>query len=374
MKPYSQTQPLNRREFFQCGVASACTLLLSKSVIGSTSPKSVEARYYEKRPKGRIKCHLCPWECTVAPGDRGICQVRENRDGTYTSLVYGNVATYHDDPIEKKPFFHVLPGSTAFSIATAGCNVECKFCQNWELAQRKPEEIPNVAMTPEEVADAAVRAGCASVAYTYNEPTIFTEFMQDVASASKKRGLRSVVVSNGFINPEPLKDLCQVVDAYKIDLKAFSDSYYEKIVSGQLAPVLQTLQTLKREGMWTEIVYLIVPTLNDSDQEIREMCAWVKQELGLDVPVHFSRFYPQYKLRNLPPTPISTLEKAWQIGRDAGLHYVYMGNVPGHPGENTVCPSCGEKVISRIGYRVTEVRLKDGHCEKCGHLIPGVWK
>jgi pyruvate formate lyase activating enzyme len=374
MDRHEKKQFFTRREFVQCGVASACTLLLSKSVLGASALKGVEARYYEKLPKGRIRCHLCPWECTVAPGERGACQVRENRDGTYYSLVYGQVASYYNDPIEKKPFFHFLPGRTAFSIATAGCNVECKFCQNWELAQRTPEEVPSMPMTPDEVAGSAIRAGSAAIAYTYNEPTIFTEFMQDLAAASRKRGIRNVAVSNGFIQPEPLKDLCKVLDAYKVDLKAFSDSYYEKIVGGQLAPVLQTLQTLRQEGVWTEIVYLIVPTLNDSDGEIRDMCAWVRQELGPDVPVHFSRFYPQYKLRNLPPTPIPTLEKAWQIGRDAGLHYVYMGNVPGHPGENTVCPVCGEKVISRIGYRVTKVQLKDGHCGHCGHPIPGVWK
>ncbi|HDQ45615.1 MAG TPA: AmmeMemoRadiSam system radical SAM enzyme [bacterium] len=335
--------------------------------------EGAEARYYEKLSRNLVQCHLCPWECTVRPAGRGRCEVRENREGTFYSLVYGEVASFYNDPIEKKPFYHFLPGRTAFSIATAGCNVECKFCQNWELAQRRPEDLPSVFMKPKALAEAAVRAGSAAVAYTYNEPTIFAEYMIDTAAASREIGLRNVVISNGFMNPEPLRDLCRVIDAYKVDLKGFSESYYEKFVGGRLAPVLRSLEILKQEGIWTEIVYLVVPTLNDSDKEIREMCRWVLHELGPDVPVHFSRFHPKYKLLNLPPTPISTLEKAWRIGRDVGLPYVYLGNVPGHPGGDTACPACGGKVISRIGYRVTGFQMKENRCARCGDQIPGVW-
>lgn len=377
-KPSGEFESLRigRREFIRAGAAAAAGLLIPKAFAGSDGRLNwdAEARYYDKLPNDRVKCRLCPWECTVAPGARGVCRTRANRNGTYHSIVYGRVAAYHIDPIEKKPFYHFLPSSSAFSIATAGCNVECKFCQNWELAQRKPEELNPLAVTPADLARTAADAGCTSIAYTYNEPTIFTEFMIDTASEARAAGLRNAVVSNGFINPQPLKDLCRVADAYKVDLKSFRESYYRDVVHGRLAPVLRTLEILKQEGVWTEIVVLLVPTLNDSDAEIRDMTRWVFRALGPDVPVHFSRFHPQYKLRNLPPTPMSTLERARRIGLDSGLHYVYLGNIPGHEGENTTCPSCGETVIRRIGYRVHSVALSDGRCARCGRSIAGVWQ
>lgn len=375
MMPADKKQ-IDRRGFIRTGAGAAAGLLVTPAVSKSNARINWEAkaRYYDKLPKNRVKCRLCPWECTVEPGDRGICQVRANRDGIYHSLVYGRVAAHHVDPIEKKPLFHFHPASTAFSVATAGCNVECKFCQNWELAQRKPEELNSVVMSPNKLARTAAGAGCVSLAYTYNEPTIFTEFMIDTAAESRSLGLRNVVISNGFINPAPLRDLCKVIDAYKVDLKSFRESYYADVVSGQLAPVLRSLEILKEEQVWTEIVYLIVPTLNDSDAEIRDMTKWVFQTLGPDVPVHFSRFYPQYKLRNLPPTPTSTLMRARKIGLDSGLHYVYLGNIPGNEGECTYCPACGEVVIGRTGYRVNTLALSDGRCRHCGEVIPGVWQ
>ena len=365
-----------RRCFIQTGLGVAAGLFVPSLRADSEGRVNwaAEARYYEKLPKNRVKCRLCPWECTVKSGDRGTCGVRANKNGTYYSLVYGRVASYHVDPIEKKPFYHFLPASSAFSIATAGCNVECKFCQNWELAQRKPEELRAIAISPKKLAETAAGSGSTSIAYTYNEPTIFTEFMIDTAIEAKALGIRNVVVSNGFINPKPLRDLCKVIDGYKVDLKSFRETYYQEIVSGQLAPVLKSLEILKEEKVWTEIVYLLVPTLNDSDSEIRDMTQWVVQTLGPDVPVHFSRFHPKYKLKNLPPTPTSTLERARQIGLDAGLHYVYLGNVPGHSGESTHCPSCGDTVIGRIGYRVHAINLSSGKCKKCGAAIAGVWQ
>ena len=333
-----------------------------------------EARYYRKMADGYVQCELCPRECIVAPGKRGYCEVRENVDGTYYTLVYGRIASAHIDPIEKKPFYHFLPGSMALSIATAGCNVDCKFCQNWELAQRRPEEIGSTAYLPEEIVSYAMRTRSSSIAYTYNEPTVFVEFIADTASVGKGRGVKSVLISNGYINREPLMNLCRVIDAYKVDLKAFNESYYRDVVGGTLKPVLETLVTLKSRGIWTEIVYLTVPTLNDDEKNVAEMVKWIRDELGPDVPLHFSRFQPMYKLKNLPPTPVSTLEKLRNIGLEGGLHHVYMGNVPGHEGENTNCPKCKKTLIRRVGYVIHENHVEEGRCGFCGEKIAGVWK
>ena len=373
----SKEDLISRRKFLQTSAAVAAGVSLAPL---SGFPKSrgklshTEARYYKKLPDKNVQCELCPWHCVVGPGQRGHCEVRKNINGTYYSLVYGRVAAYHNDPIEKKPFFHFLPGSTAFSIATAGCNVDCKFCQNWEIAQRKPEDISNVAFSPEEIVYYAKRWNCQSIAYTYNEPTIFTEFIYDVAARGRKEGVRSVVISNGFISKKPLLDLCKVLDAYKVDLKAFTEDYYNSVVGGRLSPVLDTLVTLKSQGLWNEIVYLVVPTLNDDGKKVKEMVKWILRELGPDVPLHFSRFYPKYKLKNLPPTPVSTLDKLRNIGLDGGLHYVYVGNVPGHPGENTYCPNCHKLIIGRVGYQIFENHVVNGKCGFCGQKIPGVWE
>ena len=377
MKNTMRRDTISRRKFLRNTVtvmADASLILLPgiSESMGRLSWK--EARYYKKLINEKVQCTLCPWQCVVDPGKRGHCEVRANRNGTYYSLVYGRVAAYHNDPIEKKPFYHFLPGSAAFSMATAGCNVDCKFCQNWELAQRRPEEINNIRFLPEEIADSAKSWGCQSIAYTYNEPTVFTEYLCDTALEGKKQGLRSVVVSNGFINKKPLLDLCQVIDAYRVDLKAFTEEYYREVVGGRLAPVLDTLVTLRDQKIWTEIVYLTVPTLNDDEKKISEMVDWIMKELGPDVPLHFSRFYPMYKLKNLPPTPISTLEKVRNIALDGGLHYVYLGNVPGHLGGNTYCPNCHKTLISRAGYQIFESHIVEGCCDFCGQKIPGVWR
>lgn len=377
MKQNKRKHPISRREFLTGSCLSTAGIGLCfpmNGVIAGRRDKWQEARYYKKLDRNQIQCTLCPWQCVVSAGKRGYCDVRLNQDGTYYSLVYGQIATHHNDPIEKKPFYHFLPGSLAFSIATAGCNVECKYCQNWELAQRPVEEVYSVSLSPQKIVQAARETGCTSIAYTYNEPTIFTEFMIDIAAMGREKGIQSVVVSNGFINKRPLLDLCKVIDGYKVDLKAFSEECYKQVVHGRLAPVLDTLLVLKQEEVWTEIVYLIVPTLNDSDKELTEMVKWVYRELGPDVPVHFSRFYPMYKLKNLPPTPVSTLEKARNIGLDAGLHFVYMGNIPGHEGENTICPNCQEMVIGRIGYRISKNKIINGKCGFCGQTIAGVWE
>jgi pyruvate formate lyase activating enzyme len=332
-----------------------------------------EARFYDKLTYKKIKCKLCPRECTIDDRERGYCGARENRGGTYYTLVHSRVCTAHIDPIEKKPFFHFHPGSMAFSIATAGCNVNCKFCQNWEISQVRPEEVQSLYLPPEQVASVAKRNQCVSVAYTYSEPVIFYEYMVDSAKAGHDQGVKSVVVTGAFIKQDPLKELSRRVDAIKVDLKAFSEKYYKEVVNGELKPVLDALVTMRKLGMWTEIVYLVVPTLNDGDEEFKRLARWVKSEMGPDVPLHFSRFYPQYLLKNLPPTPVKTLERAKAIADSEGLHYVYVGNVPGNPAESTYCPRCHRIVVKRAGYIVEENHIRKGKCQYCGLEIPGLW-
>ena len=334
----------------------------------------VEARFYEKLPYKKIRCKLCPRECVIDDRERGYCGVRENRGGTYYTLVHSRVCAAHIDPIEKKPFFHFYPGTLAFSVATAGCNVNCKMCQNWEISQSRPEQVSSRFVPPKDLASLAQQYRCPSIAYTYSEPVVFYEYMRDAADAAHTQGIKSVVVTGGFIQQDPLRKLCPGVDAIKVDLKSFSEKYYKEVVNGELKPVLEALVTMRKLGMWTEIVYLVVPTLNDSDAEFRGLAQWVKSNLGVDVPVHFSRFHPEYLLKNLPPTPLETLDRAKAIVDAEGLHYVYLGNVPGHPAESTYCPKCHRVVIGRVGLMVQEVHLRKGKCEYCQQAIPGVWQ
>lgn len=329
--------------------------------------------YFISLEGGEIQCGLCPRQCRVSKGKRGYCRVRENRDGKYYTLVYGNPCAVHLDPIEKKPFFHLLPATTSFSLATAGCNFQCKFCQNWEISQASPEDVYSYEFPPESAVTKAKEVGARSIAYTYVEPTIFYEYMLDMGLLAKKAGLLNVYHSNGFINPDPLRNLCKVLDAANIDLKGFTETFYSELCNGELNPVLGTLKTLKKEGVHLEITNLMIPTKNDDPSVIKEMCLWVKRELGADIPIHFSRFYPLYKLRSLPPTPVSTLEKARTVALSTGLEYVYIGNVPGHEGENTFCPKCKKMIIQRTGYMVGEIHLKGGKCGYCGKPIPGIW-
>lgn len=373
--PSGQSKMNRRRFLIATGGCAAGAAFLAKAAGGRAGGRllKTEAGYYRKRPDRSVQCDLCPRQCLVEPGKRGACDVRANQDGVFYSLVYGRIAAMHNDPIEKKPFFHFLPGSSALSIATVGCNFDCKFCQNWDLSQQRPEEADTAETPPEDVVRSAVKWGCRSIAYTYNEPVVFAEFVRDTASAGKRQGIRSVVVSNGFIRKPPLADLAKSIDGYKVDLKAFDDAFYRDVVGGRLQPVLDTLVNLKSLGLWTEIVYLLVPTLNDDPVQLREMVSWVARELGPDVPLHFSRFYPQYKLKNLPPTPVQTLDRAWNLAKDKGMHFAYMGNVPGHPGENTVCPVCQKIVIRRIGFQTIENHIRAGACGFCGRTMPGVW-
>jgi len=330
-----------------------------------------EARLYEKLDEGKVKCFLCPQYCTISPGKRGICGVRENSGGTLYSLVYGKVAAKHVDPIEKKPFFHFYPGSHSFSIAAVGCNFRCLHCQNYEISQypKQNKDIPGEEMSPEEVVEEAGRAGCESIAYTYTEPTIFFEFAYDCARLAHKKGIRNVFVSNGYTSPDAIRLIAPYLDANNIDLKG-DDAFYKKIVGAKLQPVLDTIKLMKELGVWVEVTTLIIPDYNDSDDFLTFAAEFIKS-VDASIPWHVSQFYPTYKLFDKPRTPLTTLRKAREIGLKAGLKYVYEGNVPGAGGENTLCPSCGALLIERIGFSLTHIRMKDSKCEKCGVRIDG---
>ena len=371
-------QNINRRSFLGraslLGIGGLVSSFKYPGTVSDDEKFVLEARYYEKLPHKKIRCKLCPRNCEVDDRERGYCGVRENRDGTYYTLVYARPCTYHADPIEKKPLFHFLPGSQAFSIATAGCNVNCKFCQNWQISQVRPEQIRGIYMPPEKTARLAGDYQCRTIAYTYSEPVIFYEYMEDCIKAGHTNNLKSVMITGGYIEQEPLINLCKTIDGIKVDLKSFSEKYYKEVVNGELKPVLDALVTMKKMGVWTEIVYLMVPTLNDSERELVDLCRWIKNALGPEVPIHFTRFHPEYLLKNLPSTPLQTLERAKAIGDAEGLRYVYIGNVPGHKAENTYCHHCGKLLIDRIGYTIRTYHIDKGECSFCHTTIPGVWE
>ncbi len=335
-----------------------------------------EARFYEKTTGGKVQCHLCAHECVIDPGRRGICAVRENREGTLYSLVYGKIIAEHAEPIEKKPLFHFLPGSRSYSIATVGCNFQCEHCQNFEISQfprRHPEYIPGEDKTPAEVVAAAAASDCATISYTYTEPTIFGEFAYDTAVLARERGIRNVFVSNGYMTPQSAKAMAEVLAADNIDLKSFADSFYRKICKARLQPVLDTIALMKQEGVWVEVTTLIIPGLNDSDAELRQIAEFLK---GIDpgIPWHVSAFYPTYKMLDRPRTPVPTLRRARKIGLEVGLRYVYTGNIVGDEGEKTFCYACGALLIDRYGFSVRQNRLAAGRCPDCGAAIDGVWE
>ncbi|HUI11304.1 MAG TPA: AmmeMemoRadiSam system radical SAM enzyme [Bacteroidota bacterium] len=333
---------------------------------------SKEALFYTVSPEG-LHCHKCPHGCVLGEGESGICRNRVNYGGKLYSIAYGNPCAVQIDPIEKKPLFHFLPSTRAFSIAAAGCNLRCLNCQNWEISQKSPRETENADLMPDRVVAACAAAGCASIAYTYSEPVTFYEYACDTAAIARKRGIRNIWKSSGYINEEPLRRLCRFMDAANIDLKGFDDDIYLKLNSARLAPVLRTLEVFREEGVWLEITNLVVPTWTDDLDVIRKMCDWLATHGLQDAPLHFSRFTPLYKLSQLAPTPVSTLEKAHAIALQAGLRYVYIGNVPGHDAENTYCPRCGTLAVERRGFTVLTMAIRNGRCPKCGEKIPGVW-
>ncbi|MCM8778836.1 MAG: AmmeMemoRadiSam system radical SAM enzyme [Candidatus Omnitrophica bacterium] len=332
-----------------------------------------EAMFYKTIDEETVQCFLCPRNCVLLNGQRSFCRVREAEKGKLYSLVYGLACSVHIDPIEKKPIFHLLPGSASFSIATAGCNLRCKFCQNWTISQMKPEEVDYIFLPPEEIVKKTIEKNCASIAYTYSEPTIFYEYMLDTAKLAQEKNIKNIYVTAGYINPEPAKLLAEYIDAANIDLKAYDDEYLQNICAQRLEPLLQAIKLFKELGVWVEITNLILPSLNDDLQKIRQMCLWIKENLGPDTPLHFSRFFPMYKMTHLPPTPVSTLEEARKVAQEVGLNYVYIGNVPGHPGENTYCPQCKAILIERRGFFLTQYHLNKNRCKFCGQEIAGIW-
>jgi len=332
------------------------------------------ARYWQSLHKDNaVRCFLCPHNCTIGDGERGKCRTRVNVQGGLRSLVYGRPVSIHVDPIEKKPLYHFLPGAEAYSLATAGCPLQCKCCQNWEISQARPEDYQGAYTPPEKIAGSASTSKARVIAFTYNEPTVFTEYMIDIARDAKKQGLRSAMISCGFVNEAPLAELCKVLDAIKIDLKGYSEDFYRNVCGAELKPVLKGIKQISKSRTHLEIVNLVVPTLNDSDKMLVELISWVLGECGPDVPLHFSRFHPDYQMLNLPPTPVATLERARDMALSRGVHYPYVGNVPSHPGDNTYCPSCKKVLIQRRGFFVTEMNIKNGRCKFCSRKIAGVW-
>ena len=321
----------------------------------------------------KVQCELCPTACLLAPGRRGDCRVRINLDGKLQTLVYANPCAVHIDPIEKKPLFHVLPGSASFSVATAGCNLHCKYCQNWQISQNPPEELTHYDLSPEKMVQEASAAGCRSIAYTYSDPVIFYEYVYDTGKIAKSAGLLNILVTAAYINQKPLMDLCRYVDAANVDLKGSTDEFYQKMSRGHIKPVHDAILTMKKHGVFVELTNLIVPSWNDSQKDIRSLCRWIYDNCGSDTPLHFSKFWPMHQLKNLPPTPASTLNMAWDIAKETGLKYAYIGNVPGHPGNSTRCPSCGAMLIERVGYRILQNTIHNGTCAACGEHIPGIW-
>lgn len=367
---------VSRRKFTkQVSLASACAFVapgLLSAMNQAGFPVRHPALFQQESPKG-VMCLLCPNSCVLKEKETGQCRSRVvNKNKLYT-IAYGNPCTMNSDPVEKKPLYHFLPGTTALSIATAGCNLSCLNCQNWTISQTSPANTRNFNLPPQDVVVTAIENKSRSIAYTYSEPNTFYEYVYDTSKAAHEKNIMNIMVSNGYINPEPLKQLCKYIDAANIDLKSFSDTTYIKLNGGRLQPVLDSLKIYLDEGVWLEITNLIVPGWNDKPEEVNKMCKWLFLNGFKDVPVHFSRFFPQYKLEHLPPTPVNILKTAAGIAKDEGLNYVYIDNLAGSETADTICPKCGKKMVSRRGYTILENNLTDGKCS-CGTTIPGVWK
>lgn len=332
-----------------------------------------EAMFYEKLEEEKVRCKLCAHSCQISSGKRGICRVRENREGILYSLVYGKAISSAIDPIEKKPLYHFYPGSDAFSVATVGCNFRCLNCQNNSISQLPGEirEIPGEELSPQSIVFEAKRYKCEIIAYTYTEPTVFFEYAYDTSELAQKEGIRNVFVTNGYMSQEALIKINPYLDAANVDLKTFREDFYKKVCGAELEPVLEALKLMKKLGIWLEITTLIIPTLNDSDEELEEIARFIVA-LGEETPWHLSRFYPTYKLNKIPSTSLETIHRAREIGLKAGLRYVYVGNVPGDEGENTYCYHCGRLLIRRYGYKIKESNLEEGRCKYCRVKIDGI--
>ncbi len=329
--------------------------------------------FYKEADGQNVQCLLCPRECVVPDGKRGFCRNRENRGGALYTLVYGKPSVVNIGPIEKAPLYHFIPGHFRLCLTCASCNLRCKHCQNWHLSQKSFEELDHYPYSPLEIVQQAKKQGLNSVSFTYTEPTVYYEYLYDISSLAKEAGMKTSIVSNGYINREPLLKLLKVLDTVKIDLKGFTEEFYKQVCSATLKPVLESLLTVKKENVWLEVVNLVIPTLNDDPKMIDEMCRWIKENLGAETPLHFTRFLPNYKLMHLYPTAISTLDSAYDIAKENGLRYVYVGNVWGHVYNSTYCPFCNRKIIHRTNFDVLEMNVVDGRCKFCNSLIPGRW-
>lgn len=387
---------ITRKEFLKCIGLGASALFCASTGYGflgkeNQSFKSVKGHIFKNDAPEKlwkwsiegfhystdgtiVQCQICPNRCILNPGDRSICRSKVNIGGKLYSLAYGNPCSVHVDPIEKKPLNHFYPRSLVFSIATTGCNFRCLNCQNWEISQKKPEEVRHYELFPADVVRITKGKGVPSIAYTYSEATTYYEYMYDTARLARDEGINNVWVSNGFINKGPLEDLTQYLDAARIDLKSFDDDIYRRLNGGRLQPVLNTLKLLHEKGIWLEIITLVVPGYVDKPEMIKRMCGWILKELGPNYPLHFSRFSPMYKLNRLPATPVRTLEELRDIALNEGIRYVYLGNVPGHEGCNTYCHNCNRTLIERRGYNISQFNLKNGRCKFCEARIPGRWE
>lgn len=348
----------------------------NKTLKTSATPKITmkEGMFYQKLKNNIVRCELCFRRCVIRPNKRGLCGVRENKDGKLYSLVYRKPCAINIDPVEKEPVYHFLPGTNILCIATVGCGMRCKFCHNWSISQRLPEDVPSEYIPPEVVVSLAKRNNCMGVSFTYSEPAVFYEYMLEISKLAKESGLKVIMHTSGAINPEPLKELLKYLDAVTVDLKGFTEKFYTTAIpNGSLGHVLEIIKIVKKSGVWLELVNLVIPKMNDNPDDIKKMCLWIKENLGCDVPLHFSRFFPTHKMTHLPPTPISTLEMAERIATDCGLNYVTIGNVPGHEKNSTFCPGCKKKLIHRIHFEVLKNDVIQGRCRYCGQEIPGVW-
>lgn len=370
---------LSKRDFLKKSLAVSAGLMCmpGRSLFSGISAEGENiykrvAMYQEETARG-IMCRICPNECVLKEGELSKCNNRKVHDSKLYTMAYGNPCSVNVDPVEKKPLYHFLPGSKAFSIATAGCNLVCLNCQNWTISQTSPDKTRNFDLMPARVVEESAKNGCRSIAYTYSEPITFYEYAFETASIARNAGIKNIFKSNGYINKEPLKKICSVIDAANIDLKAFSESTYLKLTGGKLQPVLDSLKVIKDMGVWLEITNLVVPDWTDNLDDIRSMCKWLSENGFKNTPLHLSRFYPLHKLEQLLPTPVEILNSAYNIALEEGLNYVYTGNVPGSEISDTKCPSCRTAVVVRQGYRIAANSISAGKCIKCGNVIEGVW-
>ncbi len=374
---------VSRRDVLRAAAVGACALCLGSLAPGTSPARAQSAQpgligrapspWFEPTSDGRLRCTLCPRRCELDDGERGGCRVREHRAGDGHTLAYGNPSLVQLDPVERTPFFHLLPGTRALSVSTAGCPIACRFCEVWDMALVAPEEVVAYDLPPQALVEHALAVGATSLNFGFGEPVAFFEYMVDSAALARAAGLRVLVHTSGYVEEEPLATLTPLLDGANVDLKAFDEGFYRDMCAAELAPVLRSIRSLHRSGVHLELTNLLIPTLNDDPEQVRAMCRWIVQELGPDVPLHLARFYPLYQLANLPPTPVSTIDRTRAIAFEEGLHYVYVARVTGHEGENTFCPGCGASAIARLGFIVEEVALDEGRCTACGRTIEGRW-